>query len=53
MSQAEFAKAFHLPLSTVREWEQKRRKPEAPARVLLSMIAADPGGVRKIIARAE
>jgi putative transcriptional regulator len=53
MSQAEFAQAFRLPLSTVREWEQKRRKPEAPARVLLSMIAADPGAVREIIERAE
>ncbi len=53
MSQAEFAQAFRLPLSTVRDWEQKRRKPEAPARVLLAMIAADPGAVRKIIARAE
>lgn len=52
MTQAEFARAFHLPLNTVQEWEQKRRSPEAPARVLLALIAADANAVRRIIAKA-
>lgn len=52
MSQAEFARAFRLPLGTIQEWEQARRKPEAPARVLLALIAADPGAVQRMIAKA-
>ena len=50
MSQAEFARAFRLPLATIQEWEQARRKPEAPARVLLSLIAADAATVQRLIA---
>lgn len=52
MSQAEFARAFRLPLATVQEWEQARRKPEAPARVLLSLIATDAAAVQRLIAKA-
>ena len=51
MSQAEFARAFRLPLGTIQDWEQNRRKPEAPARVLLSLIAANPGAIRTMIER--
>ncbi|MFT3976212.1 MAG: transcriptional regulator [Sphingomonas bacterium] len=51
-SQAEFASTFHLPIGTVRDWEQNRRQPDAPARVLLSMIEADPMAVEQIIARS-
>jgi putative transcriptional regulator len=50
MSQSEFARAFRLPLNTVQDWEQNRRKPEAPARVLLSLIAADSVAVQRLIA---
>src|SRR5262249_45864751 len=35
MTQVEFAEAFHLPLSTLRDWEQRRSVPDAPARALL------------------
>ena len=52
MSQAEFARAFGIPIGTIQDWEQNRRRPEAPARVLLSLIATDPAAVRSIIARA-
>jgi putative transcriptional regulator len=30
MTQAEFAEAFQLPLSTLRDWEQHRSIPDAP-----------------------
>ena len=49
MTQAAFAEAFHLPLSTVRDWEQGRSKPDAPARTLLTAIARDPETLRRLI----
>ena len=52
-SQAQFADAFHLPVGTVRDWEQNRRQPDAPARVLLSLIRADPAAIERMIAAAE
>jgi putative transcriptional regulator len=52
-TQAEFAEAFHLPVGTVRDWEQNRRQPDAPARVLLHLIEADPEMVQQLIARTE
>ena len=52
-SQSEFASTYRLPVATVRDWEQSRRQPDAPARVLLSMIEADPAAVERLIARAS
>lgn len=49
-TQAEFAAAFHIPIGTVRDWEQRRRQPDAPARVLLSLIAKEPSAVEKMVA---
>lgn len=52
-TQAEFAAAFHIPIGTVRDWEQRRRQPDAPARVLLSLIAKEPSTVEKMVANAR
>lgn len=49
MTQAAFAAAFRLPLSTVRDWEQGRTMPDAPARTLLTAIARDPETMRRLI----
>ncbi|HWU13680.1 MAG TPA: helix-turn-helix domain-containing protein [Caulobacter sp.] len=49
MTQAQFAEAFRLPLSTVRDWEQERSYPDAPARALLTAIARDPQTMRRLI----
>lgn len=49
MTQGEFSRAFHLPLGTVRDWEQNRRAPESASKVYLSMIETDPEGVEKIL----
>jgi putative transcriptional regulator len=50
MTQAEFAEAFHLPLTTLRDWEQHRSTPDAPARALLLAIERDPEGMRRLLA---
>jgi putative transcriptional regulator len=49
LSQAEFAARFGLQAATVREWEQHRRKPEGPARVLLQVIKKDPDAVSRAL----
>ncbi len=51
MTQAAFAAAYHLPLTTLRDWEQRRSLPDAPARALLLAIERDPHRVRKLLAK--
>jgi putative transcriptional regulator len=53
MTQAEFAAAFHLPISTLRDWEQHRTTPDAPARALLLAIERDPHALRRLLADAN
>ncbi|MSO94136.1 MAG: helix-turn-helix domain-containing protein [Rhodospirillales bacterium] len=53
MSQAGFARAFWLSLGTVRDWEQGRFSPEAPARVLLAVIEHEPAAVRRALKASE
>jgi putative transcriptional regulator len=50
MTQAEFAQAFHLPITTLRDWEQHRSIPDAPARALLLAIERDPEVMRRLLA---
>jgi putative transcriptional regulator len=50
MTQVEFAGAFHLPLTTLRDWEQHRSAPDAPARALLLAIERDPEVMRRLLA---
>jgi putative transcriptional regulator len=50
MTQAEFVAAFHLPLTTLRDWEQHRSTPDAPARALLLAIERDPEVMRRLLA---
>ncbi len=38
LSQEEFAARFHVPLSTLRDWEQGRKEPDAAARAYLVAI---------------
>jgi putative transcriptional regulator len=49
LSQAEFATAFGVSVSTVRNWEQGRRTPEGPALVLLTVIEKAPRTVLRAI----
>jgi len=41
-TQRTFAGAIGVPVKTVRNWEQGRRKPTGPALVLLTLIQRDP-----------
>ena len=50
MTQAEFAEAFHLPITTLRDWEQRRSTPDAPARALLLAIERNPKVMRRLLA---
>jgi putative transcriptional regulator len=36
LSQEEFADAFHIPIGTLRDWEQGRKEPDAAARALIA-----------------
>jgi putative transcriptional regulator len=47
MSQAEFAKAFHIPVGTIRNWEQNRVKPDPAARALLTILYRQPEAALK------
>jgi putative transcriptional regulator len=46
LTQEEFAARFHIPLGTLRDWEQGRAEPDQPTRAYLKVIARDPEGVR-------
>jgi putative transcriptional regulator len=50
MTQMQFAKSFHLPITTLRDWEQRRSTPDAPARALLLAIERDPEVMRQLLA---
>jgi putative transcriptional regulator len=52
MTQVQFAEAYHLPVNTLRDWEQHRSKPDAPARALLLAIERDAETVRKLLSDA-
>ena len=49
LSQAEFAKSIGVKKSTLLNWEQHRRSPEGPARVLLALIDKDPRIVQRTL----
>lgn len=51
LSQAKFAAKLRVPVATVRDWEQHRRSPDAPARTLLGMVDADPKAALALIER--
>jgi len=42
LTQQAFANAIGVPVKTLRNWEQGRRRPTGPALVLLSLIQRDP-----------
>jgi putative transcriptional regulator len=50
-TQEAFASAYHIPVGTLRDWEQGRRQPDAPARSLLAIISRDPATVERLLAQ--
>src|SRR5260221_14211810 len=49
LTQEEFAARYHIPVGTLRDWEQGRSDPDQPARAYLTVIARDPEGVRRAL----
>jgi putative transcriptional regulator len=45
LSQEDFAARFHIPLGTLRDWEQRRKEPDAAAKAYLTVIARNPKAV--------
>lgn len=51
VTQAEFAARYHIPLPTVRDWEQRRCLPDQAALAYLRAISLEPQVIAEILAR--
>ena len=51
MSQPDLARSIGVRLGTLKNWEQGRRRPVGPARVLLALIAKRPSIVQDELGR--
>jgi putative transcriptional regulator len=49
LTQEAFASTYRIPLGTLRDWEQRRKHPDAPARAYLTVIAASPDAVAAML----
>ncbi len=45
LTQEEFAARYHIPLGTLRDWEQGRSEPDQTAKAYLKVIAANPESI--------
>jgi putative transcriptional regulator len=52
LTQEEFALRYRIPVGTLRDWEQRRKHPDAPARAYLGAIDKDPETVAALVAAA-
>jgi len=50
LSQIEFADWIGVPERMVKNWEEGRRVPQGPVRVLLTIIRKEPDAVRRLLA---
>ena len=53
LSQNKFADMLGISVSTLRNWEQGRRKPEGAARILLLVAAKHPEAVLEVVHRSS
>lgn len=49
LSQKEFAIRYCIDLNTLKNWEQGRNSPDAPARILLKIIDENPEAVESVL----
>jgi putative transcriptional regulator len=49
MSQQRFAEVYRIPLPTLKNWEQGRRAPDAPAAAYLQAISRRPEAIREAL----
>jgi putative transcriptional regulator len=52
LTQEMFAAKYRIPIGTLRDWEQGRKFPDAPARAYLTIIARDPHAVAALLGEA-
>ena len=52
LTQDAFAAAYRIPIGTLRDWEQGRKHPDAPARAYLTVIARNPEAVAGFLSEA-
>jgi putative transcriptional regulator len=50
LTQEEFARAYEIPVATLRDWEQGRREPDQASKTLLKLIERMPREVRAVLA---
>jgi putative transcriptional regulator len=51
LTQEEFSARYHIPVGTLRDWEQGRAEPDQPTRAYLTLIARDPDRVNRLLNR--
>jgi putative transcriptional regulator len=51
LSQEEFAARYHIPIGTLRDWEQGRKEPDTAAKAYLFVIASEPEIIRRALAK--
>lgn len=51
LTQKEFAARYHIPLATLRNWEQEHSQPDQPMCAYLAVIARHPEIVRRALQR--
>lgn len=49
LTQVAFAEKYGFPLATIRNWEQHRREPELPAKILIAVLARHPQVVEEVL----
>jgi putative transcriptional regulator len=52
LSQSAFAARYGVPVASLRDWEQGRRRPDAATRSYLQVIAKMPGQVADALSQA-
>jgi putative transcriptional regulator len=52
LTQEAFAAVYRIPVGTLRDWEQCRKRPDAPARAFLTVIARNPEAVANLLKEA-
>jgi putative transcriptional regulator len=52
LTQEAFAATYRIPVGTLRDWEQRRKNPDAPARAYLTVIERNPEAVAEWLRRA-
>lgn len=49
LTQEEFSVRYHIPLGTLRDWEQGRAEPDQPTQAYLKVIAREPERVEHVL----